>query len=379
MNDKVVSILVCLALAAGILFPIQSSRAENIDPANDGHQWAWGENIGWLNFEPAGQPGVTVLDNAVLGSVWAENIGWIYLDPFPHGGVSNDGRGNLDGWAWSENAGWISFSCDNTASCGDVFYGVTIDIDGYFHGHAWGENIGYIGFDFAGGNSGVRTAWGDDDNDGVWDLDDLCPATEAGHPTDAAGCADRQVDNDLDGYCNPGAPSTGPSDCSGADAFPDDSEEWNDHDGDGVGDNRDPDDDNDGQTDEDELACGSDPFDGASLAPDADADNIPDCTDPDDDNDFVDDDADLCPATPIPDGAPGSAEELGKNRWSLLSNTDGAFTQGPPQAGSQNAFTTSDTGGCNCEQIVNVAGLGKNHLQKGCTTSALLDWINSLQ
>ena len=26
--------------------------AENIDPNEDGSQYAYGENIGWLNFEP---------------------------------------------------------------------------------------------------------------------------------------------------------------------------------------------------------------------------------------------------------------------------------------------------------------------------------------
>ena len=27
--------------------------AENIDPINDGSQYAWGENVGWMNAEPA--------------------------------------------------------------------------------------------------------------------------------------------------------------------------------------------------------------------------------------------------------------------------------------------------------------------------------------
>jgi hypothetical protein len=380
MNETFVSRCVCFALlVVSTVLSSSPAKAENIDPANDNHQWAWGENIGWLNFEPTDQPGVTVVDTALLGSVWAENIGWIYLNPFSYGGVTNDGRGNLSGWAWSENAGWISFSCDNTASCADVLYGVTIDIGGYFHGHAWGENVGYINFDLAASDSGVRTSWGDADKDGVWDIDDLCPATGLQQPTDASGCADQQVDNDLDGYCNPNAPSSGPSYCTGSDAFPNDPGEWSDHDGDGVGDNADPDDDGDGQSDEDELACGSDPLDDTSQAPDAEGDNIPDCVDPDDDNDFVDDGIDVCPGTTVPDGAPEAVEDLGKNRWSLLSNTDGQFTQGPPQSGSQFAFSTNDTGGCNCEQIIEAAGLGKSHRIQGCTTSALLDWISSLQ
>ena len=32
----------------------------------------------------------------------------------------------LSGFAWSEDIGWISFSCQNSISCGAVNYGVTI-------------------------------------------------------------------------------------------------------------------------------------------------------------------------------------------------------------------------------------------------------------
>lgn len=53
----------------------------------------------------------------------------------------------------------------------------------------------------------------DTDKDGVGDACDLCPGTSAGAPVDANGCSDAQVDSDLDGFCNPGVPSTGPSKC----------------------------------------------------------------------------------------------------------------------------------------------------------------------
>ena len=36
------------------------------------------------------------------------------------------------GLVMAENVGWVSFSCDNTLSCGTVDYGVTIDEDGAF-------------------------------------------------------------------------------------------------------------------------------------------------------------------------------------------------------------------------------------------------------
>ena len=121
--------------------------AENIDPNDDGSQYAYGENIGWLNFEPNEGPGVTVSDANLIGYVWAENIGWINLDPNdtdPNTGITNDGTGMLTGLAWGENVGWINF---NPKVPGDSnHYGVTIDSEGNFDGWAWGENIGWIHF-----------------------------------------------------------------------------------------------------------------------------------------------------------------------------------------------------------------------------------------
>ena len=127
-----------------ILFSAIVSSAENIDPYEDGSQYAYGENVGWLNFEPSEGPGVTVSDANLTGYVWAENIGWINLSPSTYGGVSNDGTGLLTGLAWGENVGWINF---NPKVAGDAnHYGVTIDHEGNFDGWAWGENIGWIHF-----------------------------------------------------------------------------------------------------------------------------------------------------------------------------------------------------------------------------------------
>lgn len=131
------------------------STAENIDPYDDNSQFAWGENIGWVNFEPSEGPGVTATDARLTGYAWAENIGWINLScrnadtcVTAEFGVSNDGLGNLSGFAWGENVGWINF---NPVVPGDpARYGVTIDDNGNFSGWAWGENIGWIRFNSAG-------------------------------------------------------------------------------------------------------------------------------------------------------------------------------------------------------------------------------------
>lgn len=76
----------------------------------------------------------------------------------------------------------------------------------------------------------------DSDGDGVSDSLDLCPQTAAGAQVDASGCSDAQVDGDGDGICDPNAPSSGPSQCTGSDncpAQPNPGQE--DADGDGIG------------------------------------------------------------------------------------------------------------------------------------------------
>jgi hypothetical protein len=126
----------------------KSVYAENIDPNEESSQYAWGENVGWLNIEPDGNGGlgVEVLDDKLTGYMWGENIGWISLScentsdcSRVEYGVWNDGSGNLSGYAWGENVGWINF--------GPSSHGVTIDpATGKLSGYAWGENIGWIKF-----------------------------------------------------------------------------------------------------------------------------------------------------------------------------------------------------------------------------------------
>jgi hypothetical protein len=191
-----------ITLILGMLMFCSVALAGNIDPDNDGSRYAWGENVGWINFEPSQGEGVTVTDSAVTGKAWGENVGWINLSPETDG-VVNDGAGNLSGYAWGENVGWISFSCEDTGICSSRNYGVTINpATGEFSGYAWGENIGWI--NFAPNGKPVKTSWRkctDNDGDGY--------AVEGG----ACGLVDCNDDNpnqhpnqtwykdtDLDGY-----------------------------------------------------------------------------------------------------------------------------------------------------------------------------------
>jgi len=106
----------------------------------------------------------------------------------------------------------------------------------------------------------------------------------------------------------------------------------------------------------------------AMVAPeDEDLDGVPD---------NFEDVVDACPATVMPETTIPTSGSLGNNRWALR-NADGTFVQAGPQAGSVHSFDINDTYGCTCQQVIDAAGLGKGQTRNGCTTSALLEWINS--
>ncbi len=188
------------ALAAGLLvFCCVNLYAENIDPYDDGSQYAYGENIGWVNFEPnvtGPNVGAQVGGDGVTGFVWAENIGWISLSCENTNscgsvdyGVVNDGAGNLSGYAWAENVGWINF--DPNVPGDANHYGVAIDEDGNFDGWAYGENIGWIHFRSAGPAAyGVRVC--------VVALDDLANFADDWLVSGADVPADLSGDSDVD-------------------------------------------------------------------------------------------------------------------------------------------------------------------------------------
>jgi len=261
---------------------------------------------------------------------------------------------------------------------------------------------------------------------------DACPNTPQGEAVNADGCSDTQFDTDNDGVTdaedncpldgNPNQEDNDTDDIGDVCDLDDDNDTVDDvadncpfdantdqanADGDGLGDVCDPDDDNDnvldgddncpidanqdqanndgdgegdvcdGDDDNDNVADGDDncPLDANTTQDDADNDGLGDVCDPDDDSDLVADGDDVCPATAIPEAVPTSSRGLGRNRWTLA-DTDGSFTQAPPQAGSTFAFTTADTRGCSCEQIIDAAGLGKGHRKRGCSTGAMLEWIS---
>lgn len=143
------------ALTAGVAAPLASGQT-NVNPVD---KFAWGENIGFLNFRDANGTldGVAVLENHLRGWVWAENVGWINVGngggPYANTNNTNFGvnldpaTGNLSGFAWGENIGWINFNTAPTLGA----QGANFDrlANGRFRGFAWGENVGWINLDDA--------------------------------------------------------------------------------------------------------------------------------------------------------------------------------------------------------------------------------------
>lgn len=176
---------VCLFLSLSAAFVVGATPVGtvNIDAT---HRFAWGENIGWINWLPqvlGGGEGA-VVDRLVLsGLVWSENVGWINLgDGLPGAGdhygntdavdfgVNVDPvTGDLFGLAWGENIGWLNF---DTVGLG-VERARFDKCQRRFVGYAWGENVGWINLNDAKHFVGVGPCQvGDMDCDGDIDLDD---------------------------------------------------------------------------------------------------------------------------------------------------------------------------------------------------------------
>ncbi len=126
-----------------MIFPLISRASITNGTIDPTYKYAWGENIGWINFG-CNNCNVLITDAGLTGYAWNENYGWINLAPTTSG-VKNNGEGNLSGYAWGENLGWINFS------------EVIINSSGEFSGFASGEISGQISFNCP--NCKVKTDW----------------------------------------------------------------------------------------------------------------------------------------------------------------------------------------------------------------------------
>ncbi|MBI4993446.1 hypothetical protein HZC33_00595 [Candidatus Wolfebacteria bacterium] len=145
--------------------------ATNIDSASPNY-YAWNDLIGWIDFYSTGNVNVS---SAQLTGYASSSVGYIALDcaTSPNGNicatsnfkVSNDGSGNLTGWAYNDNIGWISF--DSSTATSTYPYQVAVNSGtGDFSGWAWNDNIGWISFNCSNSGAGgctypykVRASW----------------------------------------------------------------------------------------------------------------------------------------------------------------------------------------------------------------------------
>ena len=160
------------------LFSISNVLAATNISSDVYEHWAWNDIIGWIDFSTNN---VNVAISKIEGYA-DSSAGSIAFDcaTSPNGNicgasdfeVSNDGAGNLSGFAWSESIGWISFYCGDLdlvpPICDQFNYRVTIDGAGSFSGWAWNDAVGWISFNCnnsdigdtcATSNYKVKTSW----------------------------------------------------------------------------------------------------------------------------------------------------------------------------------------------------------------------------
>lgn len=138
-------LLLCGALVMLSVLPAFAS--ETAGTISSSEKYAWGENMGWINFAPD-SGGLVITDSSVTGYAWSAVAGWINFNPTDSGqGVSNTPDGHLSGSAWAANLGWLDMS------------GVTITSSGRFTGTAGveGSSAGRVSFDC--GRCDVETDW----------------------------------------------------------------------------------------------------------------------------------------------------------------------------------------------------------------------------
>ena len=82
---------------------------------------------------------------------------------------------------------------------------------------------------------------------------------------------------------------------------------------------------------------------------------------------------DVCLGTVIPESVPTIG--LRPNRYALV---DDDLIFDSLRRGNRFQFTTEDTAGCSCEQIIEELHLGKGHTKFGCSLGAMRRWIDGV-
>jgi hypothetical protein len=187
--------LIFLMLAVG--FALHTEAASTVDAAN---RYAYGANIGWLDWRGDSNNGAIIGDYVCSGYIYSANVGWINLgNGSPTNGirylnlsasdfgVNQDGLGNLRGNAWGANIGWIAFENTGVPKV-DLF-------TGNLSGYVWSANCGWISL-----SNAVAYVQTDTISPGAMDTNGLPIAWEMnyfGHTS-----VDPNADPDHDGISN---------------------------------------------------------------------------------------------------------------------------------------------------------------------------------
>ena len=135
-------------LAALLLLGV-SSLLHAATTINSANHYAYGANLGWLDWRGDTANGAVIGDYVCSGSIYSANTGWInlgggsptngirYLNLSASDfGVNHDGAGNLRGYAYGANIGWVNF--ENTGA-------PKVDlVSDNLSGYVWSANCGWI-------------------------------------------------------------------------------------------------------------------------------------------------------------------------------------------------------------------------------------------
>jgi hypothetical protein len=111
----------CLTPTPGVInFKLTGTTPVTIDDTNGIDGVAWGNEIGWINFDPTGPEGLTINPNTgiISGKAWSQVSGWINFSATGQS-VKINNSGEFEGWAWTGGpyGGWIKFDCSFAGAC----------------------------------------------------------------------------------------------------------------------------------------------------------------------------------------------------------------------------------------------------------------------
>jgi hypothetical protein len=188
---------------------VSAACADAATTINAVNRFAYGANIGWINWQGDVANGAVIGAFVCSGNIWSANTGWISLgDGTPVNGiryqnnaasdfgVNHDGAGNLRGYAYGANIGWLTFT--NRDANGATYDGPKVDLlTGRLSGLVWSANCGWISLSnqFAYVQTDTMDCGPDSDADGIPDAWELQFAANLGILNGAG-------DNDGDGLSN---------------------------------------------------------------------------------------------------------------------------------------------------------------------------------